>query len=453
MSYPNVERQNSHHYTDCYVFVDHSNLWIAGQTAYAVKLEDADRDPRYRVDLGKFLELITKERNISKAFLYGSVPPPNDTVWRAAREKNFEVKTFKRSGSGREKELDVAMAHEITKTLYELMYTGSLENVIFITVTGDRDLKPPIEDALEKGVPVELWSWDNSMAREFRRLANTNKNFTATALDHVQQDFSYTAYMSTRNKRDIDPKCAIVYKDIPRGKKYIYQLADHIARLMRLFYVTSHDYKTEDKQDLIFEFPKTTSEVVFRKLRKIEELEYKPCSYPEYMSALREDVKPIQTTNRYVACGDIDNESLPDVVESSMSTNICEILSESSLETSDYKESCSEESEDDWSIVVRKKAGRMTRNKKRKDMQCHWEDHCVKKSECPYFHSDYEKKLFTKFPSNNFKFWKTKICEKNTKHSTPDQQKWCPFAHNEEDSWCLRCKMYGHLTDDCKVTP
>lgn len=75
-----MERQLSQsNYVECYVFVDHSNLWIEGQKAQKVK--DVDHDPRYRVDLGKFLTIITKNRQLSKAFLYGSVPPPNDSVW------------------------------------------------------------------------------------------------------------------------------------------------------------------------------------------------------------------------------------------------------------------------------------------------------------------------------------------------------------------------------------
>ena len=78
-------------YTECYVFIDDSNLWIPGQKATAKKLKDADTDPRFRVDLGRFMTLVAKDRHVSKAFLYGSKPPPNDTVWNAAREKNYDV--------------------------------------------------------------------------------------------------------------------------------------------------------------------------------------------------------------------------------------------------------------------------------------------------------------------------------------------------------------------------
>ena len=171
---------------ECYIFVDNSNLWIAGQAASAKKLVDADTDSRFRVDHGKFLQLITKGRHIAKAFLYGSVPPPNDSVWKAARKHNFEVKTFQRSGGGREKEVDVAMTSDILENLYKQIYTETKENTVFIAVTGDRDLKTPIEKALDNGIPVELWSWEQAMARAFCKLANTHKLFTASTLDSVQ---------------------------------------------------------------------------------------------------------------------------------------------------------------------------------------------------------------------------------------------------------------------------
>ena len=437
--------------TECYIFVDHSNLWISGKKAHAKKLkDDTEMDHRFRVDLGKFLNLLANRRSISKAFLYGSVPPPNDSVWKAARERNFDVKTFQRSGSGREKELDVAMAHDITKNLYTLETTS---NVIFIAVTGDRDLKPPIEDVLENKIHVELWSWEHSIAYEFKRLANTNPEFfSVKKLDEVQDRFSYTAVMSTRQKTDVDPAHAIVYKDVPRGKRFTYALAGQIARLMRLFYITSIDYNTEDKQDLIVQFPNTNPDTVLALLRKLGTFEYQPCSYPVYTSGLQKDSKSITTFNKYEALQKIDSDSLPDAVESSMSLDLEDLKSTSPQAKPDphKAESCNEDLEDDWVTVVRRKAGRMTRMRRRRETQCEWGDHCAKASECPYLHSDDEKKLFEKYPKIPFRLFKTKECAKKEKHTTKEQKKWCRFAHDDNDSWCRKCRMYGHLTDNCK---
>jgi hypothetical protein len=423
---------------ECYVFVDHSNLWIAGQTAQAKKLKDADRDSRFRVDLGKFLHLLVRDRHISKAFLYGSVPPPNDSIWKAARKKNFKVKTFERSGSGREKELDVAMAHDITKNLYHLVYTNSKDNVIFITVTGDRDLKPPIIDTLGNGIPVELWSWEDAMAREFRQLANTHDWFTAECLDSVEEQFSFTSYMSTRMKKDADPAHAIVYRDVPAGKRFLNLIADHIHRLLRLFYITSVDSQTAGKRDLIVEFPNSKPEVIFKQLRTLERFEFQPCSYPEHWT----QSVPLSQRYEYKALVEIDEESLPEVIDMLPDTDEVTASSLSTEHAEDF---------DDWRTELRRKVGRMTYVKRRRETECKWGDHCASASECHYLHTEEERKLFNRFPHFRFKFMKTKECIKRDQHLTVEQKKWCLFAHDGEDSWCLKCKMYDHLTDNCQV--
>ena len=107
-------------------------------------------------------------------------------MWKAAREKNFDAKVFQRSGSGKEKEVNVAMARDITKTLYKDVKEGV--DVTFIIVTGDRDLKPPIEDdVLENSIPVEMWSWEKALAREYKQLDNNHPLFQANIIDDTRQ--------------------------------------------------------------------------------------------------------------------------------------------------------------------------------------------------------------------------------------------------------------------------
>ena len=434
------------------MFVDDSNLWIAGMKVQGKKLKDTDIDTRYRIDLGKFLNLVTEERHISKAFLYGSVPPPNDTVWKAAREKNFEVKTFQRSGSGREKELDVAMGSDITETLFTLPYT---EGVIFVTVTGDRDLKSPIEKVLKQRIQVELWSWEDAMAREFRHLATLDRLFTPHTLDKVEQSFGYTTIMSTREKKDIDPAHAIAYKDVPKGKQFLHEVVAHINRLLRLFYITSVKSQTEGKRDLIVEFPKSKPELVLSLIRKLAGFEYQPCSYVEYKHQLQQQNYEIETKNRFEILSklddsSIDTDSLLDVVESSMSLELNDVTPEEEEEPIESSAAAGSDP-DDWLTVVRREAGKRTLKKKRSEMQCRWGDHCSKASECPCKHTKEEKQAFARWPKIPFKFLKTRECNKLDKHVTTEQQKRCSFAHVPSDSWCLKCRIYGHLTNDCTI--
>ena len=200
-------------------------------------LRDADSDPRFRVDLGRFVNMVKGDRNIAKAFLYGSIPPPNDSVWNAARKMNFEVQIFKRSAGGKEKEVDVAMSSEIVEQVLELKLTNVDTDCVFVIVTGDRDLKTPIEKVLKRSVPVELWSWEQGLSREFRVMANTEKFLTVFKLDDFVTKFSYFAFKSTRIPSDINPARAIVFQNVPGGNFYKF-FANNLTRLLRLFFIS-----------------------------------------------------------------------------------------------------------------------------------------------------------------------------------------------------------------------
>lgn len=428
--------------TNCYVFVDDSNLWVSGQKALGKKLLDAHIDSRYRVDLGRFLQLVTKGSNISKAFLYGSIPPLIDSVWKAA-SKNFIVNIFRRSVRGKVKEIHGAMARDIMKTLH----TKVKENVTYIIATGDRNLKPVIEEVLDNGVHVDLWSWEHAMAQEFRHLANANRLFTANQLDNVEARFSFTAYMSKRRKTEIDPTHAIVYKDALADDDFQYTLADHMHRLLRLFYMTIVQSQDPGKRDYIIEFPNSDPEEILYHLRSYmatSHFEYQPCSYPEYRTRLKQIHQParILTTNRFAPLVDSDYESLPDTDSMSHVTTIADMASPSELEIKATEFSYNVE---DWNVEIRRKLGKTTKTK------CKWGQHCFNASKCSYLHTDEENQLFAKHPSVKFQYFKAKECDKKDEHVTAEQRKWCIFAHDSEDSWCLGCRMYGHLTNNCQV--
>lgn len=450
-----VERQISSEYgtVECYVFIDDSNLWIEGQKTQGRKLKDADIDPRYRTDLGRFLNMVltkdSMERSINKAFLYGSIPPPNDTLWNAARKKNFEVKTFKRSISGKEKKVDVAMATDITEVATEKKYSGSERQTVFVVVTGDKDLITPIELAMTKSdlISVELWAWDFSMAREFRQLANKEDKLTVRKLDNVEFFFSYKEFKSTRD--NIDPTKAIVYRDVPPTKQFYYAIANDLCRLLRLFYITIIDMR--GKRDLIIEFPRSRIETVLAELKRCD-IGNEPCSYPEYMTTTsREAAEPItKLTNQFEALVDLDDsdDAFSEAIESSLNLDIDDLA----ISTADA-ESCSDAEDDDtWTKIARSKAGKKAWIQKRKKTECKFGIHCSAASNCPYLHSEQEKKTFHVHSHINFKFWKAKLCTSQDHFSqTSERQAQCPFAHNNADSWCLKCLMYGHFTDDCKV--
>lgn len=428
----------SPYYDECYVFIDDSNLWIMGQRAHAKKLEGVNIDPRFRVDLGRLLNLITKNCNLSGAFLYGSTPPPNDSVWDAARAKNFEVKIFERSNSGHEKEVDAAMISDITEHLCRIKYGMSgFHDILFILVTGDRDYKYTIEKCLRENVYVELWSWEDSMAVQYKRLANSEKLFTTKKLNDFEDQFSYTAYISTRDKKDIDPAHAIVYRNVPKKRKIEHQLAEHIARLSLIFYITRID--KEDSCDLIIEFTETNPHKILQYLPKLGNFhDSKPCSYPEYTHPISEDMK---MSSIYYAMYGQKEDLTSEAVASSMN------LDEKDIEK--YTDDDGPGDSGAWPVCVRRKPGLLTTIKREKETDCRWGDHCSKAINCRFKHSEQHKQLFKKHPNFNFKYLKTTECNKN--HTSKAQQRMCFFAHHPDDSWCLNCKQYGHFKGSCRA--
>lgn len=397
-------------YTECYVFLNDPDLWIADKTVTA---KDANLDNRFRVDLGRFLQLIAKDRRIANAYLYGLVLPPNDSFWKAARDRNFKVKICNRSGrlSGQEKELDVAMACDIVEELYE----RESHNITFIIVTGDKVFMSPIRKCLKKQVHVELWSWEHSMAKDFKDLAKKDSLFTAEVLDKEKDHFSFTAHMTHHNK-EIDPQQAIVYNNVPTDTDFLHELADHLARLLRVFYIT------RTGGDIIVEFQNSKPTDVLTKLDKLA-FSHKPCSYETHTGRSQQ-----RETYKFTAESDIDRE-FPFSLLANLGTD------SSDDETESISSFLSSDASDHWFL------------EQRKHVRCKWGDHCAQASKCPFLHTEEEMELFEALPDIQFKKYKTKRCNKH--HKTDEQKKFCIFAHSDQDSWCSKCKCYGHLLGNC----
>lgn len=148
---------------------------------------------------------------------------------------------------------------------------------------------------------------------------------------------------------------------------------------------------------MIVEFPFSKPDVIFAKLRKLGNFDYEPCSYPEYESQLQQS-QPILITNRFEALGEIDDESLLEAVTTSMSLDIDDFDPNEQSVEGDI-----DDTSDEWTTIVRRKPGTITSIKKRRETPCKWGDHCVKAADCPYHHTEYEKKLFTRYPKLKFR--------------------------------------------------
>ena len=97
------------------VYVDNSNVSIEGKRVKAVATGRAKNiydamnhnvlDPSYQLDFGRLHFFIAgnEEANIKRCMMFGSRPPPNDSLWAAAERAGFEVRVEDRNVRNKEK--------------------------------------------------------------------------------------------------------------------------------------------------------------------------------------------------------------------------------------------------------------------------------------------------------------------------------------------------------------
>ncbi len=125
------------------------------------------QDPTWHYDFGKLLQFAggTTSSEIGRAVLYGSKPPPNDSLWAAAKHHGFEVVVHDRSRfTGREKKVDTSIVTDMMRDGYELMKPG---RDTFTLVAGDADYVPTIRALCERRFTVDVCFWGQA-SRELR---------------------------------------------------------------------------------------------------------------------------------------------------------------------------------------------------------------------------------------------------------------------------------------------
>jgi len=168
-----------------YIYVDNSNLYIEGRRVSAVAqglgrdmidaMNNDILDHGYTISFGKLHEFLCGQdhRQIKRAALFGSRPPPNDGIWRFAEQAGFELHLEDRNYANKEKKIDTGIATLITKDAYKSAgyRNGKPGEDTFVLVAGDADYVPTIKELREDGFRVEVVFW-NHASRELREVAS-----------------------------------------------------------------------------------------------------------------------------------------------------------------------------------------------------------------------------------------------------------------------------------------
>ena len=159
------------------LLIDNSNIFIEVKNLVG-------QDGRF--DYDKFVKKYTNFKN-QKKILVGSTPPKSDGFWSTMKSKGFDVYTYERKQNG-EKAVDSKIIAKGVSFIVQQNHSATVN-----LLSGDFDMFPLIEEALEKNWRVNLWSWKDSLSNEYLDI----KEIAIKYLDDVAEDLIYF-------NRDID---------------------------------------------------------------------------------------------------------------------------------------------------------------------------------------------------------------------------------------------------------
>ena len=176
-----------------HIFVDDSNIWIAAKILLSkIKGYKTSEDHRVRIDMGKLADVLAAGRTVEQGILYGSEPPPIDTVWNKIRERGFTVKSERRHKvTGKEKQIDTNLVADVTATAIR---TPVYQRTAIVLVTGDANVIPALEKVLEEDHwQIEVYMWDHAISKKLKRFADEHrKKVEVTPLDKYLDKLAFT---------------------------------------------------------------------------------------------------------------------------------------------------------------------------------------------------------------------------------------------------------------------
>lgn len=155
-----------------FTYVDNSNVYLEGCRVSAVRkkmpgagtiidaMNNRVLDMSWQIDYGRLHQFACGDpETIGGANLWGS-PPPYDSFWKMVERYGFKVTKFERNFAGKEKKVDVAIAHAMTKDAYSGVVKRGEDEMTLIA--GDTDYVPLLQDLRTEGFVVHLVFWNHA---------------------------------------------------------------------------------------------------------------------------------------------------------------------------------------------------------------------------------------------------------------------------------------------------
>ena len=457
-----------------FVYMDNSNTWIEAKKLLGSKGQE---DHRVRIDVGELLKVVAKGRHVAEANLYGSEPPPLDTVWDKMREKGWNVISHKRSRiTDKEKQVDTQL---VTDATIKACKTKPSNNTI-IFISGDVDMKPAIEAIIKEGWKVEVFMWNHALSNELKKLPREFEGHcTIYYLNSYKNQITFNSMRFpiannnhllriVRAKGVVCKMKADCFKGHEPTEHWCTTVSETLKLPFQYFWMEELNQKTKKcvNNSLVLVFTTVTASSF--EIAKIIKIHIKrPIKFVLDMKTYLqyEQNQSSNTSNFFYKMGNFPISSL-----SEESNNILQLADDEHLSEEENEHDCLVLSENkkkdvkpnsclsdndtdldddsqsgEWHIVQHK------HKKKKKRLyseQCHDGIRCQKGSSCSYKHTEEERDFFkTNYGRGRPKNWKTELCHHHPKCKKTSHH--CKFAHGEEDAFCTMCKQAGHLSTNC----
>lgn len=429
------------------IYIDNSDLLIQGQIAYARKKRlESWSDPTWRFDVGRLKDILlgnselrADEKRFEPRFnLYGSEPPPVDSVWRALKSHNINVNLFARSSwTKREKQVDAELIADLVAQASKAYYLQI--PTVFIIVSGDQDINTAVEKITSDfGHRVHVWSWKDGLSDVYKRHEEKRDLVQVHLLDDY---LDYIGFCETTWKADrnvISPYSIVVLDPLPKSKE--------IEEFLSRFPAPAYKYESVPKraqaasQDLVIIpayawtmkpdalnglFMKAKAQLESHGLVVLTYLEYSQ----RYLGNSRSEV-PLAASNRF--------EEL---------LNQGEDVEDDGDSDEDRRDDDNGDTDDGFVEAdqgFEKRKTWLKNNEEKLRNRCNWKQYCSKGKQCKFGHTKEEEARFETYGITRaikYKPCRTQNCLRGSR---------CSFAHGKAELFCPTCDTRGdHQMSDC----
>ena len=313
-----------------------------------------------------------------------------------------------------QKQIDTTICVDITAVALTQKQNHSACPTI-VLVSGDRDILPALQKALEAGWGVEIYMWEHNTAKCLKELAEYNEKCSYIPLDEHFENIIYRHYFTLKEDEDSSVVLTLAHGKFGKDER-VYQ---------------THECWWKELEE-ISRWP-----VQYNWLEKVELSKPPPYELKEPRLLLVFNGLGLVKTKMLLS-------KIPSFDKDRPHERPCEMYAKFKVRLEQGRSASASLTPSEWSQVVSK---RSTPRSTPTIPECCSGKNCESGSKCTFYHSIDDKSYFKTRRRKGHPHRKTSLCPRPHSHSLPEK---CDFAHGSRDGWCTKCHKKGHFKSTCR---